>query len=332
MTTVVHTDSLSSLAESLVREIREVSAPFSKVVVALSGGLDSTVVLFLCLLSLGRERVVACTVDWGEYFPQKARKQVLFLREYLRVRHSFLPGKEVLEEIARGGPSCNLCTRKAKLQTIRDHFGKDVLIVGGANQSDSWGKRGVKILRNTYSPLFDLEKRDIEELASFFMLPVRRIGESRFREGCLVKHLLKPLVSPYHAEAVVRSNELLWQILDEEFPERDTANVKVIGPLGKNQALINVRPLPPLTVRERVERELASLPEIDEITWIDEPVTLIVRANPGQYHNPETLFWLERGRLQPDFAFPIRVQWMPSSNRRLRTFQVVECIKGATPV
>lgn len=330
MMAVVQADSPSSLFESLVAEIREVGASFSRVVVAFSGGLDSTVALFLCLTALGREKVVACTVDWERYFPEKARRQVLFIREYFGIRHYFLPGKRLLEDVASGGPSCNLCTRKAKLATIKNYFGKDTLIVGGANQSDSWGKRGMKLLHNTYSPLFDLEKRHIQELATFFALPVRRIGENHFREGCIVKHLLKPLVSPYHAEAVIKSNELLWKILDEAFPEREIANVKIIGPLSRNQALINVRPLPPSPVRKRIEGELSNLPEIEDLIWVDEPVTLVVRANPGQYHNPEALFWLEKGRLQLDFAFPIKVRWMCSSNRRLRTFQVVECIKGAT--
>lgn len=326
----VHTDSPLFLAETLIAEIRAISVSFSKVVVALSGGLDSTVALFLSLLALGKDKVIACTVDWGEYFPEKARCQVLFLRDYFDVAHYFLPGKGTLEKIASGGPSCNLCTKKAKLGTIRNHFGNSVLIVGGANQSDSWGKRGTKFLFNTYSPLFDLEKEEIRGLASFFHLPVRRIGENSLREGCLVKHLLKPLVSPYHAQAVVRSNEILWQVLDEAGFERDIANVKIVGPLGKNQALINVQPLPPQYLREKIEDVLRKLPEIDGVIWVDEPVVLVVRANPGQYRNPETLFWLEKGRLQPDFAFPIQVKWMPSSNRRLRTFQVVECIKGAT--
>ncbi|MEN3185998.1 MAG: ExsB family protein [Atribacterota bacterium] len=330
MTLSIRADSPLSLAETLIAEIRAISVSFSKVVVALSGGLDSTVALFLSLLALGKSKVIACTVDWGEYFPEKARRQVLFLRDYFDVSHCFLPGKSILEEIARGGPSCNLCTKKAKLGTIRNHFGNGVLIVGGANQSDSWGKRGMRFLFNTYSPLFDLEKEEIQSLASFFHLPVQRIGEHRLREGCLLKHLLKPLVSPYHTQAVVRSNEILWRVLNEAAFERNIANVKIVGPLRTNQALVNIQPLPPQRLREKIDDALSRLPEIDGVIWIDEPVTLVVRTNPGQYHNIDTLFWLEKGRLQPDFAFPIRVKWMYSSNRRLRTFQVVECIKGAT--
>lgn len=47
-----------------------------------------------------------------------------------------------MEEIMKTGPACNRCTKEAKLGTIRRYFGNRVLIVGGANQSDSWGKRG----------------------------------------------------------------------------------------------------------------------------------------------------------------------------------------------
>ncbi|HDK28162.1 MAG TPA: ExsB family protein, partial [Candidatus Atribacteria bacterium] len=50
----------------LLEEIREVSRE-EKVVVAFSGGLDSTVVSALAIQALGREKVEAITVSFGEY-------------------------------------------------------------------------------------------------------------------------------------------------------------------------------------------------------------------------------------------------------------------------
>jgi uncharacterized protein len=319
---------LSLLSERLLEELQEVASPFHRVVVAFSGGVDSTLVLFLAREALGRHRVLACTVDWGPYLPKKARENVLFLVNHLGVEHVFLPGQSLIEAVARGGPSCNLCTKKAKLGSIREHFGDATLILGGANKSDSWGQRGVKLLRNTFSPLFDLSKEEVFALASFLGVPLRRIGEHAVREGCFLKHLLKPLAVPsFHGRAVVESNEILLRLLDEAHCERSIANVTVIGPLRENIALINVRPLPEEPLRSAIEKALSSLPTLQRVVWVDAPLRLVVRANPGQYNNEPSLIALERGRIQPDFAFPVRCVFMPSTNRRLRTFHVVDFAK-----
>jgi len=43
-----------------------------------------------------------------------------------------------------------------------------------------------------------------------------RIGEHPGREGCKLKHLLKPLVSPeYHGRTVARANEMVLRVLRE---------------------------------------------------------------------------------------------------------------------
>lgn len=328
MNVPLESTALPSLAHAIVEEIREVTRPFRRTVVAFSGGMDSTVVLFLACEALGRQNVLSCTVDWGVYLPEKARNNIRFLVEYFGVEHIFLPGQDILERIARGGPSCNLCTRKAKLGRIREYFGEDTLILGGANQSDSWGHRGVKLLGNTFSPLFDLGKEDVAALASFLGIPILRVGEHTLREGCFLKHLLKPLAVPaFHGRAVVESNELLLRLLDEASYPRDIANVTIIGPLRENIALVNVQPLPEEPLRERLAKALSLLPTLGRVVLVDAPLVLTVRANPGIYRNELSRFWLERGRIQPQFAFPVRCVFMPSSNRRLRTFHVVDFAK-----
>lgn len=315
----------SLLCATLCEEIREVASRFRKVVVAFSGGMDSTVALFLTLEALGRFQVSAVTVDWGPYLPEKARENIAFLVAHFGVEHVYIPGQKALEEVARGGPSCNLCTKRAKLGRIREYFGEGTLIVGGANKSDSWGHRGVKFLGDTFSPLFDLGKEEIAALAAFLGIPIRRIGENRVREGCFLKHLLKPLAVPsFHGKAVVESNALLLRLLDEASYPRDIANVTVIGPLSENIALINVWPLPEETFRKRIAEAISRIPEISKVAWVDAPLKLFVRANPGIYRNDLSRFWLARGRIQPDFAFPVECVFLPSTNRRLRTFQVVD--------
>ena len=91
-----------------------------------------------------------------------------------------------------------------------------------------------------------------------------------------------------------KSNEALLKLLNERNIERDIANVKIIGPLRHNIALINVRPLPSPDVREEIADSLSSIEEIDEISWVDGPLTLVARANLGQYRNPSSLYWLRK--------------------------------------
>ncbi|MCX6090036.1 MAG: 7-cyano-7-deazaguanine synthase [Candidatus Atribacteria bacterium] len=306
--------------------MRDLGKQYQKVVVAFSGGMDSTVALFLSLLALGREKVQSCTVDWGQYFPRRARENIDFLVSQFSVRHLYLPGETAIENAVRGGPACNFCTKKAKLGTIRAYFGNETLIIGGSNQSDSWGQRGVQYLHHTFSPLFYLGKSDILRVSREWDIPLRRIGENRIREGCILKHLLKPLASDFHAQAVIQSNNALLEIMYQEKIDTEIANVKIIGPLQKNTALVNLRPSPSPDVHERILGVLRSIPEIDSVHFIDRHVTLVIRANPGQYRNFDSMYWIEKGRLQPDFVAPISVQWMPSTNRKLRTFQVIDCV------
>lgn len=311
---------------AIVDQLRVVSCSFSKVVVAFSGGMDSTVALFLALLALNREKVLVCTVDWGPYFSRQARQNIEFIVKTLGVEHLYLPGQETIESVAKGGPACNLCTKKAKLGTIRNFFGADSLIIGGSNRSDSWGKRGIKLLDNTYSPLFELEKEDIWNIIHQFQIPIRRTGENKVREGCFLKHLYKPLVSSFHAQAVIESNQLLLDFVQQNHFPAEIANVKIIGPLKENIALVNLRPSVSPQIQSRISHELQGIAAIQKVIWVDKPLTLVARMNVGQYRNDEVRYWLHRGRIQPDFAWPVSIKWMPSTNRRLSTFQVVDVI------
>jgi len=102
------------------------------------------------------------------------------------------------------------------------------------------------------------------------------------------------------------------------------ANVKIIGPLRRNIGLVNV--LPELTqgLQTTVVEALRAIPVLDEVRVIDRPTRLIVKAGPALAGDPAGRHWVARGRLAPDFAAPIEVEWRPSLNGRLRTFHVVD--------
>jgi len=195
----------------------------------------------------------------------------------------------------------------------------------GSNQSDTWGKRGLKLYDGFYTPLLELKKKEIRKIADYFDIKILQIGENKFREGCKLKHLLKPLVAPhYHGKAVAEANELLLTILEEEGYESVLANVKIIGPLNKNTGLINVSPLPEEKLKGKIIKELKKVKTLEQIEFLDKPIKLIVKANKGQFDNQHSRHWLEKGRLQPDFSVPIEVEWLLTTNKSLSTFQVID--------
>ena len=306
----------------LVEEIRETAAG-APVVVAFSGGLDSTVVAALARDALGPGRVLLVTVNMGEYAYTRGNEIVLEVAESLGLRQRCLLGQYKQHRVQAAGPACNRCTREIKLGMVKA-VSAGQLVLTGANRSDTWGQLGLRVCNGYYAPLLDLDKPAIRALADEMGVRPPRIGENPGREGCKLKHLLKPLISPeYHGRAVARANELVLSVLREAGVAADLANVKIIGPLGRNIGLVNIRPLPPADVRDRLRAGLAALPELDEVHIVDAPITLVAKASPAILNDDHARYWVEHGRLAPDFAAPIRVEWQPTTNRRLGSFHVV---------
>ncbi len=316
-------NNLEKLKEQIIDEIREVTSG-EEVVVAFSGGMDSTLALSFAKEALGKDKVEAVTIDWGFYAYKKSRKNIEKLIEILDVKHTFIPGEKEIESLHTKGPGCNRCVKKIKIPILKRYAGERI-IIGGANQSDSWGKQHIKILDNIYSPLIELEKKEIRALLNYIGVPILRIGENSEREGCLLKHIWKPLASSYyHGRAVVLANEVLIDYLDEIGYKRNIANVKIIGPLGKNIALINISPIPEGTIKKEIEILIKNIKEIDEAYIVDRAITLVIRANKGQIQNQEVRYWIEKGRIAVDFGVPVKFRWLLSHNRKLNSFHVVD--------
>jgi pyridinium-3,5-biscarboxylic acid mononucleotide sulfurtransferase len=324
--TVAVSDAAASCAEylraRLLDEIRRTAAG-APVVVAFSGGLDSTVAAALTRDALGAAQVLLVTVNMGPYAYARGNEIVLEVAESLGLQQRCLLGQYKQHRVQAGGPACNRCAREIKLGMVKAVAGGR-LVLTGANRSDTWGQLGVKLCNGYYAPLLDLDKPDIRALADAMGVRPPRIGENPGREGCKLKHLLKPLISPeYHGQAVAKANEVVLRVLHEAGVTAELANVKIIGPLGRNIGLVNVRPLPPQDVQERLSRELTALAEIDEVHVVDGPITLVAKANPSILRDNHARYWIEHGRLAPDFAAPISVDWRPTTNRRLGTFHIV---------
>lgn len=310
-------------AQALIDEIREVTGG-APVAVAFSGGLDSSTVAALARNAIGAASVLLVTVNMGQYAYRRGNAIVLEMAEQLGLQQRCLLGQGMQHVVQRGGPACNRCTREIKLGMVRA-AARGRLVLTGSNRSDTWGQMGLKLHGGYYSPLLDLDKPQIRALADELGLRIPRIGEHTGREGCKLKHLLKPLINPnYHGRAVAEANETLLRVLADAGFEADLANVKIIGPLRQNVGLVNVRPDPPEALRAAIVQALGALSALEEVCMVDRPQRLVVKAGPALAGDPHGRRWIEHGRLAPDFAHPIEVEWRPSSDGRLRTFHVVE--------
>ena len=308
---------------NVLEEIEKISQG-KEIVVAFSGGLDSTVVSALAIQALGREKVEAITVSFGEYNYSKSLKNTQSISKDLDLKLKIVQGKKEQERVLKKGPTCNQCTRIAKLGRVKKEA-SGRLVLTGSNQSDTWGKRGLKLHDGFYTPLLELNKEEIRKIADYLSIKILQIGESKFREGCKLKHLLKPLAAPYyHGKAASEANELLLSVLEEEGYESVLANVKIIGPLNKNIGLVNVSPLPEEKLKEKIIEELKKVKTLEQVEFLDKPIKLIIKANKGQFDNQHSRYWLEKGRLQPDFSVPIEVEWLLTTNKSLSTFQVID--------
>ena len=308
---------------NILKEIKKTSQG-EKIVVAFSGGLDSTVVSALAIQALGREKVEAITVSFGEYSYSKGLKNIQSISKALDLKSKLVQGKTEQEQVLKKGPACNKCTRVAKLGKVKKEA-SGRLVLTGSNQSDTWGKRGLKLCNGFYAPLLELNKEEIRKIADYFDIKILQIGENKFREGCKLKHLLKPLAAPhYHGQAAAEANELLLSILEQEEYDSVLANVKIVGPLNKNIGLVNVSPLPEEKLKEKIIEELKEVETLEKVEFLDKPIKLIIKANKGQFDNQHSRYWLEKGRLQPDFSVPIEVEWLLTTNKSLSTFQVID--------
>ncbi len=308
---------------NILEEIKKVSQR-KEIVVAFSGGLDSTVVSALAMRALEREKVEAVTVSFEEYSYSKGLRNIQDISSALDLKLKIVQGKKEQEKILKKGPACNKCTRIAKLGKVKKEA-SGRLVLTGSNQSDTWGKRGLKLYDGFYAPLLELNKEEIRKISDYLNINILQIGENKFREGCKLKHLLKPLAAPhYHGKAAAEANELLLSILEEERCESILANVKIIGTLDKNIGLVNVSPLPEEKLKEKIIEELKKVKALEQVEFLDKPIKLIVKANKGQFDNQHSRYWLEKGRLQPDFSVPIEVEWLLTTNKSLSTFQVID--------
>jgi uncharacterized protein len=310
------------LIDSIIEDIRK-TVGNKKAYVAFSGGLDSSVVAALSKMAVGSERVELVTTRFDFTYPQTIDIVKNFSSE-MGLKHVFVDGTEWQKNIWKAGPACNACTRGPKLQKVKE-YSKDGIVITGAELEDTWGQQGIKVNDGIYSPISTLSREKIQNIAQILGLKIDKIGENSRREGCILKHLLKMMTSAeFHGKAVYESNVLLMNFVKNSGMVFSIANVKIVGPLSKNFALINLYPLPSDKFITQVKEEIQKIPQIEKVEVINRPIKLKIIANPGIYNDEKAKYWIEHGRLKTDFATSISVEWKISANNRLNTFQVID--------
>jgi NAD+ synthase len=168
------------VTEILCRFIRaEIGrAKFERAVVGLSGGLDSSVVTFLCARALGPENVLAVTLPY-KTSSQPTRRDSQAVIEQSGVRTIDLPITDQVDAyFARAGAAtqlrlANKCARERMTVLYDQSAAFGALVAGTSNKSELLLGYGTQFgdMASAVNPIGDLYKTQLRPLAEYLGVP-----------------------------------------------------------------------------------------------------------------------------------------------------------------
>ncbi|MCS7286809.1 MAG: ATP-dependent sacrificial sulfur transferase LarE [Anaerolineae bacterium] len=168
------------MEEEFVKEqkLLDYLSGLGSVVVALSGGVDSSFLLWAALKALGPEKVLAVTLI-SPVVPARERRAVAQLAEELGARHLFLPTDQINDPqfLANPPERCYFCKKEnfSRLIDLAREEGFQCVVEGSNTDDDRDFRPGAKAVKElgVLSPLKEvgLSKEEIRRLSRLAGLP-----------------------------------------------------------------------------------------------------------------------------------------------------------------
>ncbi|PSP56748.1 ATP-dependent sacrificial sulfur transferase LarE [Halobacteriales archaeon QS_1_67_19] len=241
--------------EAKARSVREDLADREGVLVAFSGGVDSSVVAALAHDALG-EDAVACTAK-SETLPAAELDEARRVADEIGIRHEIVEFSELEDPdfVANDGDRCYHCRtmRLGKLFETAERLGIPV-VCDGTNASDADGghRPGLQAVEelDAYSPLLvhDITKGEVREVADAYDLSVA----DKPSMACLSSRIPTGIeVTEEKLSRVERAEELLRQRGFSQFRVRDHDGLARIE-VGRDELDVALDPEFARAARERL--------------------------------------------------------------------------------
>lgn len=174
----VCTQPLSATQELKLKRVRERLAGLESVIVAYSGGADSTLLLALCLSELGSDHVLAATAD-SPSLPRRELDEAREVARSLGARHRCIPSHEMHDERFVRNPQnrCYYCRQDLfrQLQAFADAEGYQQIVYGATADDLGDYRPGMEAARQAgaVAPLLDagFTKQDVRAVSHQLGLP-----------------------------------------------------------------------------------------------------------------------------------------------------------------
>ncbi len=231
---------------SFIRDCVE-SSGSKGVVLGLSGGVDSSVVAFLCVKALGRERVLANIMPEEGVTTKEDVEDALFIAKMLGIEYNLIEISPIvsafLDIIGKNKIDKNsLINLKPRIRMAINYFYANALrrlVVGTGNKSEimigyftKYGDGGVDL-----QPIGDLYKTEIFQFARYLGLPERIVRK-------------KPTAGLYVGQTDEEEIGMSYAELDEILKEIEKGKVRNDEKFKRVMALIKAsehkRAMPPI--------------------------------------------------------------------------------------